>query len=81
MSDQQHPDPLEDPQGYAAYQAEHEDDEAVREANARAAAEKQNDVAPAEPPSLLPDEAHLEPPDELWERLNAEDRARASDQR
>jgi hypothetical protein len=27
MTDQAHPNPLEDPEGYAKYQAKHEDDE------------------------------------------------------
>jgi phytoene dehydrogenase-like protein len=43
MTDEQtHPDPVEDPDGYAAYQAEHEDDEATRVRNAKAAAKADN---------------------------------------
>lgn len=37
-----HPDPLEDPDGYAAYQAEHEDDEKTRVKNAKAAVKAEN---------------------------------------
>jgi hypothetical protein len=74
IDEQTHPDPLEDPEGWATYQAEHEDDEATREANARAAVEAE--AAPSEPPDLIPREVQPEPPDELHERLQAEDRAR-----
>jgi hypothetical protein len=42
MTDQAHPDPLEDPEGYAKYQAKHEDDEKTRARNAKAAAKADN---------------------------------------
>jgi hypothetical protein len=42
MTDQAHPDPIEDPKGYAKYQAKHEDDEKTRARNAKAAAKADN---------------------------------------
>lgn len=42
MTDQTHPDPIEDPDGYAEYQARHEDGERVRQKNAKAAAKADN---------------------------------------
>ena len=42
MTDQTHPDPIDDPEGYAAYQANHEDGEGTRAKNAKAAAKAAN---------------------------------------
>lgn len=58
----------------ALYQAANEDDEPTRERHTRDAVEAENDVAPDEPPSLLPDQP--EDPVAMYERLSAESRAR-----
>ena len=42
MTDRTHPDPIDDPDGYAAYQAKHEDGEGTRVKNAKAAAKAEN---------------------------------------
>ena len=42
MTDRTHPDPTEDPEGWAAYQAKHEDGEGTRAKNAKVAAKAAN---------------------------------------
>lgn len=58
----------------AMYQADHEDPQPVRERNARAAVAVENEQAPDEPPSLLPEQP--EDPEAMHARLDAESRAR-----